>query len=537
MHGSELIIRACREEQICEVIPIHAMLGDFPKTFVEDYVHWLDINTQSVEWRPLQNLWAPSADNWVMHQNCGPYILSRGTKKLLDIRSSTVDAISCILSPLEHATNIHVLLNCQTEALEIHLPRMNLDFLLTSTTRLLESKQFRGMVLDESQSFGTFTGLVSKVVLRDLKGPARCVIVPHGHISFMPRGHHVEVTIDTTSTTQVQYHSYQIDSTLGRLVDNGSLQSRLFRLYLHATTSHCLPDLLTGRTGTEEALYGLESAATRSFVALESRDIELLERLASLTPQRTYYPAHLKVMQQVKWKVLPSLSQHGAFFTYVESILDQATAFQIFQQQPMQLPVMDQCDPSLLRKAAMRDSSFQVYGFGADALDVQCDAVYVSRDRIINSERELQTYRTAKLVDNWSQELRICPHLLSEMESWARPLLGFTREATVPFGFDLQWLDVPSKDFSEHWCTLHHLFTNASREFDKYNIMALLSTLAYAPYSKQELVETLLALATVPALRRLQAPRYANFQLSDGYGPAEEALVEVVNNHTQEFRD
>ena len=67
----------------------------------------------------------------------------------------------------------------------------------------------------------------------------------------------MRVVIDTASATHVKHHCYHIDDQLGRLVDNRRLQSRLYRLYLHATTSHCVVDTLTGRTGTEEALYGL----------------------------------------------------------------------------------------------------------------------------------------------------------------------------------------------------------------------------------------------------------------------------------------
>jgi hypothetical protein len=41
-------------------------------------------------------------------------------------------------------------------------------------------------------------------------------------------------------------------------------------------TAYCLIDQLTRRTGTEEALYGLANAATRSFVKLEPKDVKLL---------------------------------------------------------------------------------------------------------------------------------------------------------------------------------------------------------------------------------------------------------------------
>jgi hypothetical protein len=58
---------------------------------------------------------------------------------------------------------------------------------------------------------------------------------------------------------------------IGRLMDNGSLHSKLFLAYLHALTSFCLPDPLLQRTGTELALSILRSAAVRSFDRLTRR--------------------------------------------------------------------------------------------------------------------------------------------------------------------------------------------------------------------------------------------------------------------------
>jgi hypothetical protein len=532
MHGSELIIRTQREQHVREVIPISALLDDFPRAFVEDYVHWLDPSTQTIEWRSMKNMWVSSLDNWHMHQYHDSYVLSRGTHKLLDIRSPTVQAISSILNPLELATNIHVVIDCRTEALEIHLPRMKLDFLLKDATSLLESKQFRGMVLDECQSIGTFTGLVNKLVLRDTRSSSRCIIVPHGDVSVSSKGYHVEVRIVRTSAAHVHYHTYQIDSTLGKLDDN-SLQSKLFKLYLHATTSHCLADQLTGRTGTEEALYGLEGAAARSFVALEPAESELLKKFTRLTPKRQFYPDHLRVMQQVEWSVLPSLSQHSAFYPYVASILDHD--FQVPQESAIQIPSVNRGDKFLLERAAIRNSSFQVHGFGADVAAAVHDVVYTARDQTSDSERELQACRTARLVNDWSQNLRICPQLLSEIESWAKPILNPNREENPKFGFDLALLDVPSKVFRKQWCTLHNYLSHARIERDKYRIMTLLSSLSYSQYAKQELVETLLAFATFPDLRQVLPPSYTQFQLTDGYSPDEQRLIRLAKEHVRGF--
>lgn len=49
---------------------------------------------------------------------------------------------------------------------------------------MLESKQFRGMAVDPCQNFGSLTGLRSKLVLREIKGSSKIVLVPNGRVSF-----------------------------------------------------------------------------------------------------------------------------------------------------------------------------------------------------------------------------------------------------------------------------------------------------------------------------------------------------------------
>ncbi|RFU36269.1 hypothetical protein B7463_g125, partial [Scytalidium lignicola] len=540
MYGPELIIRTRKNRQICELLPEHFLKGDFPSSLVEGYIHWLDVNTGLIEWRPLRSAWTFSPDNWQMlvgEQE--KYILRKATEELVDVRSPTATIISQVLSPIEQATNIRITMNKKTKVLHIHLPRLKLDFLLKDREKcLLESKQFRNMVVDKQQCFGTFTGLVNKLVLREFTGPARMVIVPYGKVRFVPERYHVQVTIDTSSVPQVRYHSYRIDNQLGRLIDNGSLQSRLFRLYLHALTSHCLVDQLTGRTGTEEALHGLAGAATFSFIHLDPVDIELLGQLTMLTPNREYYPNHLQVMQQVDWLNLSPLSQHPAFHRQVELVFSHAESLQVFQERPEPFHDLDSRGESFLHKRAnIRDSAFRVHGFGAEDFTIDYDIVYASRDHVINSDRELQTCYTAKLVDEWSTRLSPCPKLLFEIESWGKIIQGPIIENDLIVGLDLLWLDKPAKIFPDYWCTLHTFLSSSISTRDKHKIMVLLSTLSYSQYAKQELVHTLLAFATIPELRTIQAPRDLEFQLKEGYRPVQQKLVSMMKRHTRQFEE
>ena len=281
MQDSELIIRAEKHEEIYEFLPVHALKGDFPQAFVQQYAHWLEVNEGSVEWRPLSNAWESSLQNWRMQPTAkSEYILTRGTSKLIDIHSNTAKAVLSVINPLESITYIHITVDEETKFVDVHLPRLKLDFFLRKDAWELESKQFRGMIIDANQSFGTLIGLLSKLVLKGDDGMSRIVLIPHGDISFQPDGHHVCVKINTASLDHVMYSLYQVNHQLRRLTDNGSLKSKLFKCYMHALTAHCLTDELTGRTGTEEALLELEASSTHSFFKLEQEEIKLLELIA-----------------------------------------------------------------------------------------------------------------------------------------------------------------------------------------------------------------------------------------------------------------
>lgn len=537
MYDFELIIRARRREQVYELLPVHALDGDFPQAFVHGYAHWLHTDTGFVEWRPLSHPWISTSQNWQMrsHGRGVDKVLLRGSSRLIDLHTPTAKAVATILSPLEQANHIHLTLDCETEVLEVHLPRLKLDFFARKGATQLESKQFRGMTVDPNQSISTLTGLVNKLVLRGNTDSARSVIIPHGDVRFGPEDHHVRVHIDT-STQHLSYHLYQIDPQLGRLVDSGSLKSKLFKCYLHAVTAHCLTDELTGRTGTEEALSTLSSPSVQSFLKLDQTEIELLVLLARLTPRRQYYPRHLRVMQEVGWETLSPISQHPSFYNSVQSIFERARTLDLFHDKPTELPDAEICgDHHLLERAGVRDAAYRVHGFGAEHHTTKHDVHYIARDHVSNSTRESQVCHTAKLVDGWSQNLKGCSQLLREIESWEEPLHGCGTESPIPLGYDVKWLDPPANFLPRDWCTLQTALSHSVVEIDKYRIMIFLSTLTYSQHAKQELVQTLLAFATVPQLRTARPPDYTSFQLSHGYKVDKEKLVDVANNRRRAF--
>ncbi|KAF8859302.1 hypothetical protein BDZ45DRAFT_689400 [Acephala macrosclerotiorum] len=529
LHDGELIVRASQGHELYEIIPVHVLEHDFPRTLVQNYVHWIHRGTMVIEWRPLESKWLPSSENWRISVPEDPRASSLVLKsrRLVDPGSTTAEAIYRWLKPLESPPNINIYYNGETGDTEVRLPRMNLDFFLRKTG--LESKQFRGMVVDTNQYIGTLHGLLHKLVLKDTQGPSRVAIIPHGTVSYHRVGHHVQVSISTGPGDKVPYHQFVIDKDLGLLIDNGNLRSRLFELYLHALTSHCLPDSLTSRTGTEEALHGLKLASTRSFLSLSLEHVEQLKLFAKLTPARDFYPKRSKFMQTVNWENLSPLSHHEGFVGEARLMLAQAESFRMFQPASDNIKYkIEQRGPTELReRAEIRNAFYRVHPFGAEKFTTSFDTMYdEARDFIPNSSREHEACYIATMVDKWSCRLDPYNNLFHQIKIWGPVFYG--PQSSFEFNFNKRWLESPNSFMPQYWCSMQLFLSKSDATRDKFGITIFLANLAHSKHGNIPLVHTLLALATAPALRNVRPPAYEHFDLSKGLEPDKSRLSRIL---------
>ncbi|TGO08655.1 hypothetical protein BTUL_0198g00170 [Botrytis tulipae] len=533
MLGDELVIRTRKGNECFEVIPKHILIDDFQHSFTENYIFMRNDETGIIQLRPVDMPWNSSNSEWkITHSSNQTFHLINGSMSAIDIRSPTAYAISTILGNLETLSHINMTLNQQDKILELRLPRFNLDFSVTVGDWRLFSKQFRGMSVDKNQDIGTFTGLVNKLVLRSNDNATRAVIVPDGEIVFMQKYCHVQVNIDTSLTSSCSYHDYRIDPQLGRLIDNGSLKTCLFRLYLHSITSDVIPDSLTGKTGTEEALNGLKSSSVWSFSTLSSSEIGLLLKLRDLSPQVVYYPAHKKSMQMISWKNLPVLSQHERFCKQVDLIFTYAKKLMPFQtasdkKHPIPEP-NNRSNPILVSAAIIRNAVYRVDGFGAEEFTTIEDKVYDSRDGNCDEIRRADIYQTAALVYSWSQNLKVHTGVLGIMNSLSSNIIGPGAISENIIGYDSKWLDTPESFLSETWCAIYQQLSASTETRDKYKIMIFLSTLIFSKKVDHSLVHTFLAFATMPSFDSIGIPQYQLFPLYEGFEPDEDSLKALI---------
>lgn len=530
---STLTIRAqsCTGE-VFELIPHGEFNGDFPTFFVSDNVHWMNLSSGAVEFRALNRPWESSVTNWKLYFSstgvsimvCGPLATAR---HLVDIHSETFNGIFQRLSSLESSKFVTVTYSSIADDVSVDLPRFRLSFTLDSDGDL-RSQNMPDMVVDGNQSSGTMIGLQTQLILRAKETIAsklprsRCAIVPHGDVVYTRTSnqHHVIVRIELPDKQrQIVWHEYRIDSDLGYLANNVNLTSRLFKIYLHALCSYPLPDPLTQQTGAEQALQELRSAASFSFQRLAESDAHLLNLIRSLTPSRTFYPSHRRVMRTIAWSPhLPASSQLVAYEEAGQNILRYGQSLEnlFAESESGSYAELDsaqrvQSDPLLLDHGIRRES---VYGL-IDDPPLPADAVYRSRDVPERSEADFAPATFSHLVFSWPDALRRGfkpPELLGLLQAWD-DVAG--RGIDVSLAFSREWLN---PRLSNRWISVYdHLRVSGTSPSTKFQLIFAFSALAYGSPHHRHIIPILLAFACLPEFRQCVPPSYPSYHLSDGF--------------------
>ena len=521
---------------------------------MDDYVHWLNLETGEVEFRPVESPWTPNPSNWRFYvhtktmytggrndssrrgadgavlprQKVFRRIAGDGATAvdLIDIRSATFRMISSSLSALESPK--HIIITRTNQALEASLPRLRLLFFVNPTSEL-ECRSMPGYVIDEFRSSGTMIGLKDQLVLRPSNGSSempRRVIIPHGEIKFGLDGNFSTVSISTGSERKVDWHEYTIDTDLGRLTGNVSLRSKLYQCYLHALTSHCLPDPLLGHTGTEESLSILQSAALLSFQRLSEFDAKFLKLISDLTPHREYY-SHLS-MTKVLWNHLPVLSQHHDFHPAVLPIIDHAHSMEALYDKPVVFGVPPR-EESLLNRAASRNRVYyphdlQIPRYASSSIPK--DVEHRSRDATDGGSEEHAAYQMSWSVWNAKPYLpRKWLKLWKKLRSWRS--IG-PSNGQMSLRYSRYWL---SFNVAKDWLSIYDICQEAlscNPQEVKIKLAFSLSAATFSGFDRAEIVPLVLIFATDPRFGRLTPPPAPYFQLSDGTSPDRARLASII---------
>ncbi|GAW18489.1 hypothetical protein ANO14919_079650 [Xylariales sp. No.14919] len=532
-----MLVRAVCKTSIYELIPPHFFEEKFPAHFSEDFIYWYDTQEHHIELCPRSDPWTHSDDNWRLCRGThnDHWRLVRGKRKaLVNIGTQSAETLYQIFKPLEDAPYVHLVLDSETQVIGIDLPRLQLNFSLKLGAMAIDSRQFRGMQIAETQEIGTLIGLQNKMVLKSSRSSStQKIIIPDGNVSCTQSGGHVLVTLNKSTASKVE--AYDVDKLLGRLVDNGSLQSKLFLSYLHALTTFCLPDPLTGATGTEMSLTILSSAAVRSFDQLSEKNIDMLSCLERLTPRRLFYPENLQEMQSVKWSAnVGFLAQHPAFRPIVASLSKQAEDSRIFYPNSPVPKLQKQCG-DLLQRDRIHTACFRASRFAVQWYTHQYDETYLARDRG-NTARSAYllcdmvfqgTFRLFNRVP-WSGQLQ--PALWRFLgENSSSSIKTSPMTPTSDFQYDsillLNAKEGLASGFLRHYQTLVSRQTRPS----KFAFMIWLSTLSFAEDVDMTVLQLLAAFFLCEEMITATPPDCQSFSVSQGYSLTKDSVRNCIN--------
>jgi hypothetical protein len=469
----------------------------------------------------------------------------RMTRSVQDTEESFVNYGSCtflmvssMLIGLEERSAIFMVRRSVDGGLVATMPRHRLQFILKD--QHLESIHYPGMYVDEEQSCGTFVGLRDQLVLRPKPSHEgyihRQVLIPYGEVMVSREGHHVYVSINKSSNDQHGYYAYVVDTHMGRLSGETSLSSRLFKIYLHAVTSHCLADPLTGRTGVEEALEEMSGAATQGgFTKLTALDLELLDCIGSLSPRRDYYPPHLRCMESVRWSTVPLLAQHPGFAGLASAMLDYALALHAFDGLSTSAPIdaLTQVkmklrrEESLVTRSTARINTFYPPGV-ADrvATERPRDVIHSCRDLCANVNEVQRSIATSTALLEVRQPqalataLSLKAHLLEHTLSLDGP------DVVLDIGYSSMWLSVSPASWLSIYEAVRRVSPVSSATSAQHRLAFSLATMAWAAPPLRKLVP-LLALLSLSSSSPTP-PQWPSYQISTGSKVIREDVLQKV---------
>lgn len=596
MVGKELIVRTRvhreAKERVYELVPTSKLLGHFPSLLISEYAHWHVAGEGVIEFRPLNRLWIPfdGTPGLVLRLDThGSGCLGMSDMRpMVGLESATARILSDIFQPLDHPRFLHLTYDRGSSTLEIDLPRLGTKFRLRGQQSIIESRNYREFVVDQDQSLKALYGLKSKLILRSRNMEreelvSRAVLIPEGrlHTSRERQGYASAwlVPPETGASHSVRHHFFHVDEELGMLRGQGTLRSELWLCYLHALTSHFLPDPLTHCTGTERALRILNSSAVQSLVRSagpdRDDDMALLRQISRVSPGRSLAHAAPGRMQRAAWSDISSLAQTDAFHEDVRRILQKARDFDhIFHRGRENVDPVAHSDTGLHQWHRTRLSPYERAGFRAVELETcfkNDNEPYEGLQPLEPSDDETRIYRLTRAlmdpqpglrtehIEPWRRSIeRISTILGCRVPEWRQLVDDGTglparfdepdTQIKLPMGFDLRWLERPSVTMRGSWTDLHTHFCQIdlrADDSDRYGLIMFFGALSFARDADDQVIQLLLSLATSPATRppALLAPSSLPdstdplpatqplLTLTDGAVPDQERLTELAETH------
>ncbi|OCT51497.1 hypothetical protein CLCR_07876 [Cladophialophora carrionii] len=543
--GGELVIRLWGPTGSWEYIPPGIFerndTFDVPASLIDGCAHWLDLDSNIIEVRRVPKIWRTAPSNWKINLHTG--MANRRQSTLLDPGSNLFHHFASVFRGFEDPRHITVYQPARYP-LAVELRRYELTFFLNSRG-FLECQQLRAEV-DENQDVGTWYGLSSKIVLRDVQNPCdRSIIVPLAPLTVRRKGFHVDVQVQSIDPVVGRFF---IDDVLGRVTC--ASEPRLFytKALLHACTSFCVPDPLTGKTGADEACHILQSGVCQPYAPLSAVNEMLLASIADLTPKRQFYPEGLRVMETVRWrKDLTAATQDDRYWHLVHVIKhksDLLAQFELKEDVTLQAEqssmlagsaVVDDTNTELVIRGQMRHLQYRrcdLVASRATNVEDAGDTLYRPRGYHNYQKSQDHVFEAASLLHNWPSKLPSPSLLHVMMQQWPH-IAGYGDGLVV---YDrIRLSDRLDTDIASSWGPLVNLCRLSSPD-TKYKLLFLLATISFREEVDMRAIHTLIAFSVFQDLKKIDLPSWPSYtQFRPGYSPKTYYLKQILSSCVLSF--
>jgi hypothetical protein len=522
--NGRVIIRAWSRNELLEYVQSHHFVGpgtfDLPDGLISDCAHWLNLNTRVLEIRRRPVLWKTRMNDWRIDLIKRQAHRSNRTL-LIDPNSYPFKQIADIFRQFEDPSKITAFQPVNSRGkLSVELRHLELSFFVNQKG-FLQCRELNEEI-DPDQDAGTLCGFESKIVLRSVaNSKRRSVIAPCGTISSTRHGMHVAIR----ASGGTEYAKFRIDDVLGRLSCPPEPRLLYAKAQFHAYTSFVIPDPLTGRTGTEEALHMLQSGQCQPWEPLGSAAIIILKTIGDLSPKREYYPQHKRTLQTVSWNSRLTMTvQHDAYEELVQKILDKSDCLRVFARNAAEDADTRAYIPYHLRKRGLAQRRIYERSVGHMNRAAATDRMYKSRGQQDNLIQSRKVYHIANLFRTKPFRIHTIRELSSILQGW-QLIGGFhgMHQAEVA-----SLSDLVEKNVDEQWGSLVNICRHSNLD-EPYSLMFRLSLISLNPTTDLDTIKILAAFASLPTLRNSTppaCPSLNHFKLNER--PSVESMIRVI---------
>jgi hypothetical protein len=330
----------------------------------------------------------------------------------------------------------------------------------------------------------------------------RSILVPFGVISYKRNGPHVAVQVNNSG----DYGRFAINEILGRLDCPAEPRLLYLKAAFHAYTSFALPDSLTGRTGTEEALHCLRSGYCQPWTPLTIGPLQSLLPIAALTPRREYYPSDLRTMQKPFWN--PHLTvaiQSDALREAVQIILRKSEQLSVFSLEKAVSPQLEiNGGQYLTTRSYCRRRIYQRPGSSSEGPETAPDVEYIARDRWRDAQGRMNVFECAKLIHDWPSQISTTSDLAGILQAWPN-IGGFNGSFDKIMLSDLLDIKLPLE-----WGSLVNLCRNATAA-DLFRLMFLFSIMSFRHDADMPTLRSLIAFGVLESLKEISPPKWPSY--------------------------